>query len=114
MTVELAPSEVAGRLRDQFPALVLEAGPNWLAFGGKDVLRVCRFLYEDPDLNFVYLVGLTCVDWLDYFEVVYHLQSLRRNHIVAIKARVDHDAPTLPSVTGIWYGAYLQEMEVYD
>lgn len=114
MTVELAPPEVAGRLRAQFPDLALEAGPNWVTFDGNDVLRVCRFLHEDHELNFDYLVGLTCVDWLDYFEVVYHLQSLRRNHIAAIKARVDHDTPTLPSVTGIWYGAYLQEMEVYD
>lgn len=114
MTVELAPAHVGSKLRAAFPELDVQLGPNWLAFDGGSVLPVCRFLHDDPELNLVYLSSLTAVDWLDYFEVVYHLLSLRRNHLTVVKARVDHDQPNLYSVSGVWHGAHLQEAEAYD
>jgi NADH-quinone oxidoreductase subunit C len=114
VTVELASRDLADRLRTQFPELQVEVGPNWLAVDGAEIEHVARFVHDDPDLDLVYLTGLAGVDWLDYFEVVYHLHSLRRNHLAVVKARVDRDAPSLPSVSGVWYGAHLQEAEVYD
>ena len=114
MTVELAPADLAARLRGRFPELSLEIGPNWLMLEPSPLLDVCRFLRDDPDLDFVYLTCLTCVDRLDCFEVVYILHSLRRNQIATIKAKVDRDDPVLPSVYQIWYGAHLQEAEAYD
>ena len=114
MTIELAPSESAARLREQFPEIVTDVGPNWLRIAHPDVLGVFRFLRDDPQLDFVYLTGLTAVDWLDRFEIVYHLQSLRHNHIATFKVATDRENPSLPSVTPIWQGARLQEAEVYD
>ena len=114
MTVALAPSEVAVRLRSQFPDVVTDVGPNWLTIAHPDLLTVFRFLRDDPELDFVYLSGLTSVDWLDRFEVVYHLQSLRRNHIAVFKVAIDRENPVLPSMTSLWRGALLQEAEVYD
>jgi NADH-quinone oxidoreductase subunit C len=114
MTVELAPAAVGERLRQQFPDLVAEPGPNWLRIAAPDLIPVFEFLRDDPGLDFVFLTSLTSVDRLDVFEVVYHLQSLRRNQIVVIKVNVDRAEPVLPSVSGIWYGAHLQEAEVYD
>jgi NADH-quinone oxidoreductase subunit C len=114
MTVELAPATVAARLQGQFPEILLEIGANWLMLEPPMLLDVCRFLRDDPELDFTYLTCLTSVDRLDYFEVVYILQSLTRNQIATLKARVDHEEPVLPSVYQIWYGAHLQEAEVYD
>lgn len=115
MTVELAPDRLSARLRDQFAGLDLEVGPNWLMFDAARTLEICRFLRDDRELDFAYLTCLTCVDRLEYFEVVYLLQSLRRNHLAVVKARLtERDDPHMPSVTSLWQGAHLQEDEVYD
>jgi NADH-quinone oxidoreductase subunit C len=114
MTLELAPQLVEARLLQQFPDLVTEAGPNWLRIAAPDILTVFTFLRDDPELDFAFLSSLTSVDRLDVFEVVYHLQSLRRNQIAVIKLHVDRAEPVTPSVSGIWHGAHLQEAEAYD
>jgi NADH-quinone oxidoreductase subunit C len=114
MTHELAPAELDTRLRQRFAALQTEIGPNWLRIAGVDPLEVFRFLRDDPELDFAYLSGLTAVDRMDSFEVVYHLQSLRRNHLAVVKLTADRAEPSLPSVSGIWQGAHLQEAEAYD
>lgn len=114
MTVELAAGEVEAHLRRQFPDIETEIGANWLRVASSDLLSVFRFLRDDPELDFMYLTGLTCVDRLDVFEIVYHLQSLRHNHLVTVKVNADRAEPSVPSVSGIWYGAHLQEAEAYD
>ena len=114
MTTELAPRELEGRLRSRFPDLQSEAGPNWLRIAAPDLLAVFRFLRDDPALDFVFLTGLTAVDRFDFFEVVYHLQSFRHNHLAVLKVNADRSTASVPSVAGIWHGAQLQEAEVYD
>jgi NADH-quinone oxidoreductase subunit C len=66
--------------------------------------------------GFEMLIGVTGVDYIGYFEVVYHLLSLSQNRRAVIKVkcgqgRVD---PVVPSVVNIWRGAELQEREIYD
>jgi NADH-quinone oxidoreductase subunit C len=114
MTVELAPGDVAARLRQQFSDIETDVGPNWLRIAHPNLLDVFRFLKDDPELNFVFLSSVTSVDLRDRFQVVYHLQSLRLNHLVALKVEVDRENPIIPSVSGIWLGALLQELEIYD
>ena len=68
---------------------------------------------EDSDL--IFLCNLTAVDRERHFEVVYHLQSLDQNHILAAKVLLhDREDPSVPSLTGVFHGAHLQEREVYD
>jgi NADH-quinone oxidoreductase subunit C len=114
VTVEINPTELDLRLRQEFPELETEIGPNWLRLSHPDVLSVFRFLHDDPGLDFTYLAALTAVDRMDWFEVVYHLQSLRHNHLAVVKLAAERPEPSLPSVTPIWYGAHLQEAEAYD
>ena len=72
-------------------------------------------LRDSGESDLVFLCNLTAVDQELHFEVVYHLQSLDLNHILQIKARVtDREDPAVPSLTGLFYGAHLQEREVYD
>jgi NADH-quinone oxidoreductase subunit C len=66
--------------------------------------------------GFEMLIAVTGVDYVGYFEVVYHLLSLSQNRRAVIKVkcgqgRVD---PVVPSVVNIWRGAELQEREIYD
>jgi NADH:ubiquinone oxidoreductase subunit C len=55
------------------------------------------------------------VDFVEYFEVVYHLTSLSRQQTAIVKARVfGREAPSLPSVYHVWRGADFQEREIWD
>ena len=94
---------------------MVEAGENSILLNSESVLDICRFLNQTAGLDFDYLTNLTAVDYLDYFEVVYHLVSLKHNHSLVLKARCfNRDNPAIPSVTPIWGGADFQEREVYD
>jgi len=76
---------------------------------GADPLR------DDADLRMQHLTSMTAVDYLTHFETVYHVQSLAKNHLAVLKCRIDErDDPEIPSVVPVWYGAQLQEREVYD
>jgi NADH-quinone oxidoreductase subunit C len=84
-----------------------------------DLLRVCR---DEPALGFDVLVDLTAVDYLKYpgredgprFEVVYHLYSLRHNHRLRVKVRVEEDDAVVPTAVGLWPIANWLEREVWD
>ena len=77
--------------------------------------EVARFLRDDPELDFQFLNSISAVDFIDHFEVVYHLTSLSRQHTAVVKARVyGREGLFLPSVYDIWRGADLQEREVWD
>ena len=47
-------------------------------------------------------------------EVVYHLDSIRRNTPFTVKAKVDRDNCRLPSVTSLYNTAKWHEREVFD
>ena len=73
------------------------------------------FLKNDPKLAFNYLNAVSAVDYIECFEIVYHLTSFEFNHSAVIKARIyDRETPTIPSVVAIWPGADFQEREVWD
>ena len=107
--------QVAEKVGRRFRGAVVEANDQWLAVAPEQLVAVATFLRDDPELDFRYLIGVCGVDRLDHFEVVYHIQSLSRNHIATLKTRApDHDDPQVPSLVPVWQGAQLQEREVYD
>ena len=115
MTRTLPGSEVAARIRAVLPEAVVEEAPQWVVVEPSRLVETARFLKDDPELDCAYLIAVTGVDRLDHFEVVYHLASLTRNHMVILKARaLDHESPEAPSVVPVWHGAHLQEREAYD
>lgn len=114
----MVPEQIEEILRNQFPEAiedVLEVSriPTFYIRPG-EIVYISAFLKDDPRLQFDYLNSLTAVDWLDRFEVVYHLYSIPRKHHVTLKVRLDRENPTLPSVTSVWKAANWQEREVYD
>jgi NADH-quinone oxidoreductase subunit C len=79
------------------------------------VLDVCRFLHDDPEQAYDLLSSVTAVDYVEFFDVVYHLTSLSRNASTVLKVRLyGRGALALASVTSVWAGAELQEREIYD
>ena len=115
MTRPLNGAQVAAQMEAAVPGAVKGSGANELLVAKDKILDAARFLFADNELAFNYLVSLTSVDYVDYFEVVYRLVSMRHNHSIVMKARVyEREEPTLSSVITVWRGADFQEREVYD
>ena len=115
MTVALSGNEIARQVEEHFPGSIVESVRESLVLDGEFLLPVATYLKTTPGLDFDYLTAITVVDYYDYFEVVYQLTSLQRNHSLVVKTRCyGRDNPSLPSVVGLWRGADFQEREIYD
>lgn len=73
---------------------------------------VARQLRDASGLD--YLANMTCVDWKDRFETVYHLAPSSGGSPVTLKVDVDRGDPVVPSLIAVYPGADFQEREVYD
>ncbi|MGE5849656.1 MAG: NADH-quinone oxidoreductase subunit C [Candidatus Methylomirabilota bacterium] len=120
---QAAESLVLQRLREQFGEALLDV-KVWrneitVILRPADLVRVCRFLRDDPDLAFDFLSDVTGVDRLHLpensprFEVVYHVYSLQYRRRLRLKVRVDEDE-AVSTVTDVWPTANWHEREVYD
>ncbi len=77
--------------------------------------RVSQFLRDDSDLDFQFLNSISAVDFIEHFELSYHLTSIQRHHTALIKTRVfGREDLSVPSVYGVWRGADFQEREIWD
>lgn len=115
MTRGLPATEVAERLQGVAPGAVTALAESELRVAPEGLAMVCRYLKETPELAMDYLASITGVDYLDSFELVYHLTSLAHNHSIVLKATLPgRDDLEAPSVTEVWQGADLQEREVWD
>ena len=115
MTTTLSADLIAGRLAESLPDAVVESNERDVWVRAESVHDVCSFLKDDADLKFDYLVSISAVDYIEHFEVVYHLVSMAHNHGAVVKTRCwGREEPSVPSVTGLWQGADFQEREVYD
>jgi len=83
----------------------------------EEILEVCRFLKNDPDLQFNLCEDVTAIDWArrkNRFTVVYHIFSIKNKFRLRIKADVDESDLTIDSVTSVWETANWHEREAYD
>lgn len=71
-------------------------------------------LRNDPNTEFDFLFCQSGVDRLEYFLVVYHLESTHHNHQVVIKAKIDREKPEIETVSDIWRTAEFHEREIFD
>jgi NADH-quinone oxidoreductase subunit C/D len=83
-----------------------------------------RFLKSEVTQPYPMLWDLTAIDERERrnrdgqpasdFTAVYHLLSFARNADVRLKVALTDDAPSMPSITGIWPSADWYEREVWD
>lgn len=115
MTTALNGEHVAKEITEKFPDSVVAADKAAVVVKSKSLYQVAEFLKNAPGLDFDYLTNLVAVDYMDYFEVAYHLISLKHNHSLVLKTRChDRDKPVVPSVVNLWRSADFQEREAYD
>ena len=115
MTAQLPADSIARLLESNIPRVVEGWEKEEVSVQPESIMDVCKFLKTEPSLQMDYLVAISAVDYIDHFEVVYHLASLSHNHAMVLKTRVyNRVSPAVPSVVGIWQGANLQEREIWD
>jgi len=112
---------VVNRVKEKFPESLLEAstfrGEVTLHVRPEDILPVCRFFHDDPELAFDYLVDLCGVDFYPReprFQVVYHLGSLKTKERLRLKVSLPGQAPRVSSVVSVWKAADWMEREAFD
>ncbi len=108
-------SELAKKVGAGVPNSVdrVEDGVLWVK--ALRIADVAAFMKSDAGLDFNFLNSISAVDYINHFEVVYHLTSLNKRHTAIVKARLDgREALTLPSVYHLWRGADFQEREIWD
>ncbi len=115
MTKALAGQEVSRLINQALPNSVVQWNETDVWIKPEAWLEVARFVKNTQELDFAYLNAITAVDYIEYFEVIYHLTSLRHNHSTVIKMRCyGREDPSVPSVVSLWQGADYQEREVWD
>jgi NADH-quinone oxidoreductase subunit C len=114
-------TSVADKLIERFADAVQEAveshGELTLVVSRAQVVDICRFLKDEPDLQYNMLMDVAGVDYLGReprFEVVYHLYSIPRNRRLRLKVRVSEHDLVVPSVTAVWSTANWHEREAFD
>jgi len=108
------------KLKEKFPASILDVkifrDEVNITVQKKDIFEICKFLHSDPDLQYHMLTDLCGVDLFPEtprFEVVYHLNSIKNNQRLRLKAKVG-EKESISSVESIWKVANWYEREAYD
>jgi NADH-quinone oxidoreductase subunit C len=63
--------------------------------------------------KFIMLADMTSVDYIDYFEIIYHVMDFDAN-LLRVKVRLERDDIVIPSLTSVWKAADVQEREIFD
>lgn len=115
---------VLEKLKERFGAAVVEThsdfGDDTAVIDPAEWGAVCRYLRDEPSLDFDMPVDLCGVDYperLPRMELVMHLYSVSKRHRVRLKARIgdqDMEGAEIDSVTSVWSGMNWLERETWD
>jgi NADH-quinone oxidoreductase subunit C len=116
---------VAEQIKQRFPQAIEKVtefrGDLSIQVKRAHLLEVARYLHDDFQMAYDYIVHVSSVDWLNQpesasgrFEVVYEVYSIPHRRRIRVKTRVPEEDCVVDSLTGIWKGAEFMEREVYD
>lgn len=118
----MEPLEIADKIKGKFPDEVLAVkefrDQVFVSVKKNSIRDMCRYLHDEPELHFDYLVDLCGVDYLGKreirYEVVYNLYSIKHKHRIRLKAGVTETEMKIDSVVPVWAGANWHERECFD
>ncbi len=115
MIIEIVKKNFPDALADSHA----QHGDETLIVKKEHLLEVMRFLRDDPQTDFNFLIDLTAVDCMHLdkphrFETVYHLFSLDKKRRLRVKAPVDIEDCVIDSIVSVWKAADWMEREVWD
>ena len=79
MTTAVLGTDIAHRIEQRFPGAVVEAVPEFAVVAADRLVEVMTWLRDDPEMSFKFLSNLAAVDTMEWFEIVYHLESFKHN-----------------------------------
>jgi NADH-quinone oxidoreductase subunit C/D len=121
--VDLELGASTSKLQERFPQSILDVrefrGETSVTVRAADILPICRFLCDDPDLAYDLCIFVSAVDRLDMgltprFVAVYELYSLEHHRRLRLKAPLPGEQPAVDSVSSVWRAADWHEREAYD
>lgn len=107
---------IAGALAGSVIDHAVAAGELTVTVKAPDIVKVMRFLRDDPRCQFVCFIDATAIDWPSRekrFDVVYHLLSPYLNTRIRVKLETDEATP-VPSIIDVFPGTDWFERELYD
>ena len=111
----VAVEHLTERLQVAVPDAVVEWNNYALWVKPSSIAAVSQFLCDDPELDFKFLNSISAVDFIEYFELSYHLTSMNRHHTTLVKTKVfGRENLSISSVYNVWRGADFQEREIWD
>jgi NADH-quinone oxidoreductase subunit C len=111
------------KLKQRWPESITEIhahrGDETAIVKRESFLDIARFIKKDPEFDMNILMDQTAVDglgmnWRPRYEVVYHFYSLKKNHRLRIKVKIDERDMMMPSAVNLWPIANWFEREVWD
>ncbi len=116
MTLSIVSGEtLAQRLQDAVPNSVVGWDDAAVWVEPSSLGSVASVLHDDAEIDFKYLNSVSAIDFVEHFELVYHLTSIAKRQTGVVRSRVyGREEPTAASVVGVWKGADFQEREIWD
>ncbi len=91
-------------------------GDTTLVVAPDQIVEAMRLLRDE--FGFEMLVEETAVDyWPEEkprFHVVYQVRSIRKNLLIGLRVALDGNAPSIPTITGVYPNANWFERELWD
>ena len=110
--------DIRDKIRKEFPeSMIVEDLTNndSLVIPKDDLEPIAQFLRKDPELCFDFLDFQTCTDHPpEHLNYIVYFRSLDHGHRIALKVSLEREAPSLPSLAGIWANADWNEREIFD
>lgn len=108
---------IVENFKQRFGADVYEfRGEVSLILAAEQIQLACQALKDEFD--FEMLNEETAVDYWPQqaprFHIVYRLRSLKHNQMIGLRVPLDGNAPTMPSITGVYANANWFERELWD
>src|SRR5690606_5348047 len=107
---------IANAMADAVFEVRIDRGELMVRVQRSHLLELLKFLRDDSNCQFRYLVDIAGVDYPaeeERFEIVYNLLSVKQNQRVRVKVTTDEETP-VPSATSLFSTAGWYEREVWD
>lgn len=116
----MTPQEISEKLKARFGDAILEAKSDgvidpFAKVAPASLVDLGRFMRDEPDLRFDYLMCLSGVDsGKGTLTAVYNLASIAHRHKFTLKVDVPREKPEIPTVASLWPTANWHEREAFD
>ena len=115
---EAVVEAIRARFSDAVVATHAWRGDDTVVVDRGNIVEICTFLRDEPEMAFNLPVDVCGVDYLGHrdhrFEVVVHLFSITKRHRIRLKMELAEDDAVVPTLTGVWKGVNWFEREAYD